>query len=110
MSAKTDIMVTQEDIESYSDKAVAGAKDIYQNDNELVDAAAEFDVTRAEESVAMSCSYRVGNMTRHRTGTADDCKEDKTEEIAASRRSHLARNRVDQVTGDTDNTFRGSNV
>ena len=49
-------------------------------------------------------------MKGHRTGTVDDRKEDKTEEIATSRRSHLSKNRVDQVTGDTDNTFRGSNV
>ena len=78
MIGKTNIMVTQEGRERYGDDAAVGVKEILQNGDKFVDAAAEFDAERAEESVVRARLQRAVNLTGHATGTVDERKEEET--------------------------------
>ena len=55
-------------------------------------------------------SQRAVNLTDHATGTADERKEDKTDEYAVRNRYHPARKRVEHATEEFDIIFEGSNV
>ena len=109
MGGNTDRPVTQEGRESYIDKAAVGWTAILQNDDEFVDAAADFDEARVEEIATGAHLQRPGNLTNHATGTVAERDEVETEEGAARNRSQPARNRVDQTTGEVDTIFGGGN-
>ena len=47
-----------------------GATEILQHYNYFVDAAAELDASRMEESAEMACSYQKRGLIDHVTGTA----------------------------------------
>ena len=60
--------MTQEVWERYGDETAAGATPIFSNDKDFVNAAAEFDAARAEES-----TVRSGNLYGHVTGNMVEC-------------------------------------
>ena len=102
MSGKTNIMATQEGREIYGDEAVAGATSISHNDNEFVEATADFEAARAEESAVRASSQRSGNRTDHAIGTVAEREED-----AARNHSQPVINCVEQATGEIDTIFGG---
>ena len=69
--------MTQEGRESYGDEAAAGTTSILQNNDNFVEAAADFDAARAEESVVRARLQRVGNFTEHTTGMVAESEEEK---------------------------------
>ena len=72
MSGNTEVMLTQEGRDSYIEEVEVGATAILQNDDEFVDAAADFDASRVKESAARAHLQRPGNLTNHATGTVDE--------------------------------------
>ena len=69
--------MTHEGRESYGDEAAAGTTSILQNNNDFVEAAADFDAARSEEIVARAHSQRARNFTEYATGMVVENKEGK---------------------------------
>ena len=72
MIRKTNILVTQEGRESYSNEVAAGAILISHKNNEFVEAADDFDTSRAKESAAIAHSQRAGKLTKNATGMLEN--------------------------------------
>ena len=99
MSGNTNILMNQENRESYVDEAAEGATAISQGDDKFVGVDKEFEASRAEESAARARSQRAGNLAVHAAGTANERKEDEAEENTVRNCMQPARNPVEQATG-----------
>ena len=87
--------MTQEVREGYGDEPAAGATTIFQNNEDFVDAAVEFDAARPEKIMAMARLQRERGLTDHAMGNAAEQEEEETEESLARERLQPEINRVD---------------